>query len=144
MRVDTSVAIELAVSCRPLRKSNASATMIKPTRRAKCASTFMAGETSQLIDDDRIDLVGDVFEAVDDLFEMIVQLRADDEFHRIALLTVRPRSEKQRLDALVADVVGLLLDHDDLCRDGAEAGGVAADRAQERHGFEHQLGRLQD
>jgi hypothetical protein len=32
MKLKTMVAMEFAVSCKPLRKSNASATTIKPTR----------------------------------------------------------------------------------------------------------------
>ena len=42
-RVDTMVAIELAASCRPFRKSNANATMIRATRtgRLMIASTAM-------------------------------------------------------------------------------------------------------
>jgi len=34
-RVETIVAIELAASCSPLRKSNASATTIRPMRNGK-------------------------------------------------------------------------------------------------------------
>src|SRR3984885_3543850 len=43
-RVDTMVAIELAASCNPLRKSNSSATAINPTRigRPSVASTALA------------------------------------------------------------------------------------------------------
>jgi len=36
-RVETMVAIELAASCIPFRKSNRSATAIKPVSSAKCA-----------------------------------------------------------------------------------------------------------
>ncbi len=43
-RVETIVAIELAASCNPLRKSNSSATAIRQTRtgRPSVASTAMA------------------------------------------------------------------------------------------------------
>ena len=43
-RVETTVAIELALSCRPLRKSNSSATAIRPTsdRRADRESVHRA------------------------------------------------------------------------------------------------------
>src|ERR1700732_3574133 len=59
-RVETMGAIELAASCRPLRKSNNSATAIKPIRtgRPRVVSTVL-----NLLDHDRIDLVGDVIEA---------------------------------------------------------------------------------
>ena len=41
MRVETRVAIEFAVSCRPLRKSNASATTIRPINRGRLSSAAM-------------------------------------------------------------------------------------------------------
>src|ERR1700753_3403408 len=66
-RVETIVAIELAASCNPLRKSNSSATAIKPvsTGRPSAVSTCPA---LHLLDHDRADLVGDVIEAIGDLF----------------------------------------------------------------------------
>src|ERR1700751_5989067 len=92
MRVETSVAIEFAVSCRPLRKSNASATAIRPIRTGRLSAAVMArgfrDAVLELIEHDRIDLVGDVLEAVDDFFQGIVELGADDERHRIALVAL--------------------------------------------------------
>src|ERR1700759_3685646 len=77
-RVDTMVAIEFAASCSPLRKSNASATPIRAYRtgRVSVPSTAL-----HLFDHDRADLVGDVVEAVGDLFKMVVDFGADDEIH---------------------------------------------------------------
>src|SRR5580704_7395559 len=106
MRVETMVAIELAVSCRPLRRSNASATTIRPISTGRLNRTVMAPcARSKLIDDDRIYLIGDVFETIDDFFEMIVELRADDEAHRvalpIALRVVLSTGQEQRLEPLI-------------------------------------------
>ena len=42
IRVETRVAMEFAVSCKPLRKSNASDTMIKPINRGRVSSATMA------------------------------------------------------------------------------------------------------
>ena len=42
----------------------------------------LRGPAVDLLDHDAADLVGDVLEAVDDLFEMVVDLGADDESHR--------------------------------------------------------------
>src|SRR5712691_13465059 len=71
-RVETMVAIELAASCSPLRKSNNSATAIKPTStgRARVASTMRP--CLYLFDHDRIDLVGDVVEAIRDFLQVLV------------------------------------------------------------------------
>src|ERR1700730_8671320 len=112
MRVDTMVAIEFAVSCRPLRKSNASATTIKPIRTGRLSSTVMALCRSNLIDDDRVYFVRDILEAVDNFFQMIVELRADNEFHDIVLPIgdVLLIGDKKRLVSFIADLLGLLLD----------------------------------
>src|SRR5919206_5350858 len=81
-RVETMVAIELAASCRPFRKSNSSATAINPTRMGKASvASTEKGPALNLFDHDTVDLVGDVIEAVGDLFEMVVDLDADDEIH---------------------------------------------------------------
>src|SRR5580693_2109119 len=116
MRVDTMVAIEFAVSCKPLRKSNASATTIKPIRTGRLSSVVMALRRSNLIDDDRVYFVRDVLEAIDNFLQMIVELRADDEFHDIVLPIgdVLLIGDKKRLDALIADLIGMLFDGDDL------------------------------
>src|SRR5580698_6079678 len=96
MRVETSVAIEFAVSCRPLRKSNASATAIKPIKRGRLSSTVMARFASQLIDHDRIYLVRYIFEPIDNFFQMIVEFGADNKLHRAAFIALQTVRKKQR------------------------------------------------
>src|SRR5215470_6844377 len=72
-RVDTMVAIELAASCRPLRKSNTSATTISPIKIGSASATgSISGAPSHVLEHDALDLVGDVVETVDDLLEVIV------------------------------------------------------------------------
>ena len=63
-RVDTIVAIELAASCNPLRKSNSSATAINPTRTGRASVASTARPCLYLFDYDTVDLVRDVVEAV--------------------------------------------------------------------------------
>src|SRR5438477_10752569 len=88
-RVDTTVAIELAASCRPLRKSNASATRTSAIRIGKANATRLiypptAGAgTSDVLEHDPVDFVGDIVEPVHDLLQVIVDLHPDDERHRI-------------------------------------------------------------
>src|SRR6478672_6453661 len=98
------VAIELAASCRPFRKSNARATAISATSRrpgpAKCMRPGL-----EMLDQHAADLVGDVLEAVDDLFQVVVDLGADDIGHRVG--PGGPAVE--RLDARVVEGVGLVL-----------------------------------
>src|SRR5450631_4389548 len=81
-RVDTIVAIELAASCNPLRKSNSSATAINPTRIGRPSVASTARPCLYLFDHDTVDLVGDVVEAIGDFLQMVVDLCADDEVHR--------------------------------------------------------------
>src|SRR3954470_22397690 len=69
-RVETMVAIELAASCRPLRKSNSSATAMRPTSSGQARATSIG--LLDVLDDDALDLVGDVVEPVDDLLQMVV------------------------------------------------------------------------
>src|SRR5262245_49554346 len=79
------VAIELAASCRPLRKSNASATKISANRtgRASVTASIMA---SDVLDHDTVDLVPHVVEAVDHLLQVIVDLDSDEKRHRVGRL----------------------------------------------------------
>src|ERR1700686_937337 len=84
-RVDTMVAIELAASCSPLRKSNSSATAINPTRIGRPSVASTARACLYLFDHDTVDLVGDVVEAIGDFLQMVVDLAADDEPHRISI-----------------------------------------------------------
>src|SRR5687767_8569231 len=89
-RVETMVAIELAASCRPFRKSNSSAMTISPARRGKLRATASINSAplpSYVIEDDALQLVGDVVEAVDHLLQMIVDFVSGDVVHRLQLGT---------------------------------------------------------
>src|SRR6187200_886325 len=81
-RVATTVAIEFAASCRPLRKSNTSARTISATSSGRASSCTAA--RSGVVDDDAVDLVGDVLERVDDAFEVLVDLALDQQPQRVA------------------------------------------------------------
>ena len=81
-RVETMVAMELAASCRPLRKSNASATSDQRHQQRECEPDIhrvRASPDLHVLDDDAVHHVGDVVEAVDHLLQMIVDLVADEE-----------------------------------------------------------------
>src|SRR5919106_3783174 len=69
-RVETTVAIELAASWKPLEKSNTSAstTMATTVTRAR----------SGILDDDGLHRVGDVFEAVERLLELLDDVLPDE------------------------------------------------------------------
>src|SRR5436305_13470157 len=100
------VAMELAASLRPFRKSNASAMTMSPPSSSISSSSHM-------FDDDAADAVGDVFESVHHLFEVIVDFDADDVVHRIAVAMFL----KQVLDAVVGERVRVGLETDDLLGD---------------------------
>src|SRR5262249_15750896 len=93
------VAIELAASCRPLRKSNASATTIRPVRIG--SPSAVSTIASDLLDHDRIDLVRHVVKTIGDLLQMIVDLGADDEVHGVGVAVL----EEQLLQPDVVEVV---------------------------------------
>src|SRR4051794_28251369 len=98
------VAIEFAASCRPFRKSNASATPMRAmsSRPGPVKST----RDLKVLDQHAADLVGHVLEPVDDLFEVVVDLRAHDVGHRI-----RPRrAAVEGAQAVVVEVVRLVLE----------------------------------
>jgi hypothetical protein len=84
--------------------------------------------TSKLIDHERAYFVRNIFKAVNDFLQMIVELRANNKAHGIAFST---RNE-QFLQAPIVNLVGTLLDVDDLCGEGVETAGVSPDAAQER------------
>src|SRR5712672_2545320 len=94
-RVETMVAIELAASCNPLRKSNSSATAINPTRIGRPSVASTARPCLYLFDHDAVDLVRNVVEAISDFLKMIVDLGADDKIHRVCIAVL----EKQFLQA---------------------------------------------
>src|SRR5580704_12484377 len=123
------VAIEFAASCSPLRKSKASATTIRPIRTGRLRSASMAERgPSQVVGDEGVYFVRNVFEAVDDLLEVIVKFGSDQEIHRVALPL--PVGEEQRLAALIMKLVGVLLDADDLLCELVELAGIFADRGE--------------
>src|SRR4051795_8009975 len=84
-RVETMVAIELAASCNPLRKSKSSATAINPTRIGRPSVASTARPCLYLFHHDTVDLVGDVVETVGDLLQMLVDLGADHEVHGVGI-----------------------------------------------------------
>src|SRR3954452_5362179 len=59
-RVETMVAIELAASCRPFRKSKSSAKAISPMTRDGAKAMSLRIGASHVLDHDRVDLVGNV------------------------------------------------------------------------------------
>src|SRR5205823_8011628 len=117
-RVETMVAMELAASLRPFRKSNASAMTISPP------SSSIAG--SHLLDDDAADAVGHVFEPVHHLFEMVVDFDADDVAHRIAFAML----EEEILDAGVVERIGVVLEADEFLGNHVQPRRVVAQRAE--------------
>jgi len=79
------VAIEFAASCSPLSKSKASATTMRAVKTGRLRTASIVKTRSELIDDERVDLVGDIFEPVDHRLKMIVKLSTDEVVHHIAL-----------------------------------------------------------
>src|SRR5215204_845708 len=136
-RVETTVAIELAASCRPLRKSNASATTMSPIKIGRASAT---ASMSHVFEHDAVNLVGHVVETIDNLLEMIVDLAADEERHRVGRLI----GAIEIAQADIVQVVGLTLDERDLLRQPADATGVAVDGAQQRDRLLHQQRRFDD
>src|SRR3954469_12262506 len=99
------VAIEFAASCRPFRKSNASATAISTIRSRPGPETSIR-RALEVLDQHAADLAGHVFEAVDPLFQVIVDLGADDVGHRV----LARRALVERLDTGVVEGVGLVFE----------------------------------
>src|SRR5581483_4628879 len=97
------VAIELAASCRPFSKSKTRATAISSHSISGMATA--APRRSQVLQQNAADAVGDVLEAVDHLLQVVVDVRSDDEVHRL-----RPARLEQRFHARVVDLVGAVLD----------------------------------
>src|SRR4028119_1393548 len=79
-RVDTTVAIELAASWRPFRKSNSKATPISATSNGKARDASIG---SGVVDHDALDLVGDILEAVQHSLQVHIDLAADEVVHRL-------------------------------------------------------------
>src|SRR4051794_21854611 len=102
------VAIEFAASCKPLRKSKASAVAMSPIRTGRFSARSIVSVRLQMVDDERVDLVGDILQAIDDFLEMIVDLGADAEVHPAR--GIRPVGEVKRLAPVVVQLVGTLFD----------------------------------
>src|ERR1700761_5790827 len=113
------VAMEVAASCRPFRKSNSSAVPISSQSAVVAGSSI--SDLSEVLEQDAADLVRHVLEAVEHLLQVVVDLRPGDEGHRPVLA-----GPEQGLHALVVDLVRAVLDAGDGLGDGVRAGGVAA------------------
>src|SRR6185312_14656506 len=107
-RVETMVAIALAASFMPLRKSNASATKMSAisTGKASAASMRFQPRFSDVLDDDAVHDVGHVVEPVNDLLEMVVDFVADEKRHRAAFDV----GLVEGLEAAVMQVIRLAFD----------------------------------
>src|SRR6202012_93961 len=97
------VAMELAASCRPFRKSNSRATATR--NHSVIVPVEIASIGLEMLEQDAADAVGDVLEAVDHLLQVVVEIGADDEVHRPVLALL-----EQGLHAGVVDLVRSVLD----------------------------------
>src|SRR5882724_8373412 len=137
-RVDTIVAIELAASCNPLRKSNNSATAINPTRIGRPSVASTARPCLYLFDDDTVDLVRPVVESIGDLLKVIVDFRADDEIHRVGIAML----EEKLLQADIVEVVDPTFQLGQFLGDRGQHRDIVADRLQQRQSAADQIGAL--
>src|SRR5436305_5593169 len=137
-RVETMVAIELAASCSPLRKSNSSATAIRPTRIGRLKEASTAGPALYLLDDDAVDFVGDVIEAIGDLFKMVVDFGADDVIHGVGVAVL----EEQFLQADVVQVIDPALELAEFLGDRGKQSDIFAHRFHQRQRPADQIGAL--
>src|SRR5256885_8649424 len=82
------VAIALAASFMPLRKSNANAIRIRPisSGNASVATSIAIAirPASGVLDDDAVHHVGNVVETVNDLFEVVIHFVANEKGQRVA------------------------------------------------------------
>src|SRR5690348_7017382 len=105
--VPTTVAIEFAASWSPFRKSNPSATTMRPISSGRASWC-----TSGVVDDDAVDFVRHVLERVGDPLQMLVDFAGDDELHRLLRILL-----KCSLEADCVGVVGPALQPNDLLGD---------------------------
>src|ERR1700760_2916751 len=124
-RVDTMGAIEFAASCSPLRKSNSSATPIRMVRTGRPSAISTA---LHLFDHDRADLVGDVIEAVGDLFQVVVDLGADNKVHGVGAAML----EEQLLEPDIVEIIDAAFELGQLFGDRIQLSHILADRLQQR------------
>src|SRR6266545_2670959 len=127
-RVDTTVAIELAASWKPLMKSK-----IRATRTMK--TTMESTGRSRHLEDDPLDHVDDVLTPVGDDLHRLVDLFPLDHLDGIALLL------EQRRQTVAQEIVGTVLEPVDLHRVLVEAG---VHRAQALDGPVHGVRLLHD
>jgi hypothetical protein len=87
-RVETTVAIELAASCSPFRKSNTSATVINAMSAGKpsIASIYRVRCNLDMLDDYCADLVSHILKSINYRFEMIVNFCANQECDGVSLM----------------------------------------------------------
>src|SRR5690606_12744685 len=135
-RVETIVAIEVAASCSPFRKSKKRATAIRPTSSGKASETSIG--RSDVLYDDAGNFVGHVLEAIDHFLELTVDLRADHVGHGISAAVPR----EQVLEALFMQFVGPVFHLRDLPGQGGELRRVGVHLGQERNSLGDEMGRV--
>src|SRR4051795_2161141 len=109
-------------------------------RSSPARSSDPSHGSSGLFEDDTLDLVPDVVKAVDYRLEVIVDLLAGDEGHRVRL-GVRPIELAQ---TLVVNVVATAFDLGYPLAQRADPGGFGADVPEQRDGVLHQSRALQN
>lgn len=86
-----------------------------------------------MIDDDAVDLVGDVLERIDDPLEMFVDLAADGELHGAG--RIASEALESSLEAGTMYLVRMALHADQPFGELVQAARIAADIAQQRERF---------
>src|SRR5690606_22560107 len=137
--VETTVAIEFAASCSPLRKSNASARAISATSSGKASSCICPRSASGVVDREAVDMVRHVLEGVRNLLEVLEYLAGDDEADGVAGFA---RAREIGAQALRVDDVDLAFERDEAGRCPMQVRALAGDVAQQRQVAVHQLDRL--
>src|SRR5512139_1736976 len=120
--VDTTVAMELAASCRPFMKSKASASATRNTSVPRPISRPLIGRDSResrIGQDDALGEVRDVLAAVGDGLELLVDHLHLDDLAHVLLLAERARDRRAQL------AVGLALEPVDLVAGLDDGVGVA-------------------
>src|SRR5215467_13010454 len=98
------VAIELAASCSPFRKSNINATAISRTR-SRLWAMKSTSRGLEVLDQQRADLVGHVLEPVHHLLQVVVDLGPHDISHRV----LARGTAIEGAEAVVVEGVGFVL-----------------------------------
>jgi hypothetical protein len=79
-----------------------------------------------VIGDKRVYFVRDILEPVDDLFEMIIDFRPDDEVHWATLRLGLPAFQEQGLTPIIVKLICTFLHLHDLFREHSELVGISA------------------